>query len=450
MTDYSLERASYTWQNALLWGNFLGHCRKATHGSLDKRVVHVIIAIIELFPLISQITSIIEKLIIHNFSNNIPRRIPLHKRFTEADFIIVFPNPLQTERTSSPISAAENTAVAPEQTSSGDVDSPLPTSEEQQPKVTETFEQKKMALLAKLPEKIASERSHKTYSRGQLALLNDSDRNLPIPLSSLTPRVKSFSKNTVFYSYNGEGIYDYGWGCAWRAIQTCLSAYKIEIPLENLFHLFGPQENLKAIYEDKYPKKKLSTSKRFPPYFRSDGWAEPFIGHMVMHFYNIPSTLEKVNGLPAGCSAPAEVFPDKHLSFSDFRTRLEQHFNNTDSAPVMIDDGIYTSNIVGIEIVESGRDESGTILLNTLLWIADPHISPGVNPRVSLNLSPGKSPVGLYKVILDNTGKQIDQLNGCSLYNDEDKHQVDHMFSKNSYGGIRFDRSKSWMVLFPN
>lgn len=69
--NYFLDKTSYSWLNALLWGNFVGHCKKAGQGSLGDRIVHVLIAAIEFLPIISQISSICEKLIIDNFSSTI-------------------------------------------------------------------------------------------------------------------------------------------------------------------------------------------------------------------------------------------------------------------------------------------------------------------------------------------------------------------------------------------
>jgi|GEM_PF-3856219 len=68
--NYSLDITNYSWRNAFLWGNFIGHCKKAGQGSLGNRIVHILIAAIELLPIISQISSIFEKLIIDNFSSS--------------------------------------------------------------------------------------------------------------------------------------------------------------------------------------------------------------------------------------------------------------------------------------------------------------------------------------------------------------------------------------------
>lgn len=59
--NYALDQAQYTWENALLWGNFKGHFEKAQK---EHSVVHALIALAELIPVISQIASIFEKLIV--------------------------------------------------------------------------------------------------------------------------------------------------------------------------------------------------------------------------------------------------------------------------------------------------------------------------------------------------------------------------------------------------
>lgn len=400
MTDfnYSLDKTNYSCKNALLWGNFAGHCKKAGEGSLGNRIVHVLIAAIEFLPIISQISSICEKLIIENFSSTVSSS----KTQSLADKRISIDTSKETHK-----------------------NIPIPHIDH----ASESSEKYKKSLLISLSKNIENQRTHKTYKRTKLTSLKKQDHNLPIPLSSAPKKVKYFSEGATFYGYNAEGIRDYGWGCAWRAIQTCLSAYKINPSFEELFHLFGPFENLKDIYGDKYPTQELSNSKLFAPYDLSSGWAEPFIGHMVMHFYDIPSTLETVNGTLGSCNAPQHVFHNKSLNFNSFKERLENHFKDETAAPIMIDDGTYALNIVGVE----------TEGLNTILWMADPHINEGVNKLIDKE----KSPAGLYKVTLNDAGKQI----SCSLA-DEDSHQVSNMFSAGSYKGLHFD-SKCWMVLFP-
>jgi hypothetical protein len=79
MFNYSLTLTNYNWKNALLWGNFAAHCKAASKGSLGNRVVHALIAIAELLPIISQIASIFEKLIITNLVKTSPKHIAAAK-----------------------------------------------------------------------------------------------------------------------------------------------------------------------------------------------------------------------------------------------------------------------------------------------------------------------------------------------------------------------------------
>lgn len=67
--NYALPNDDYSWKNALLWGNFNGHLQKAMEGTLGDRIIHVLIAAIEFLPIIGQIASIFEKIIVSSFSN---------------------------------------------------------------------------------------------------------------------------------------------------------------------------------------------------------------------------------------------------------------------------------------------------------------------------------------------------------------------------------------------
>ena len=385
--NHSLDKTDYSWKNCLLWGNFAGHCKKAREGSFGNRLIHALIAAIEFLPIIGQISSICEKVIVEKFSSQ-----------------------AQSLRD-------KNITTSPKK-----IPKSMPTPGSTRKKSGESYETFKERVSR--PEYIQNQKAHKTYKSSKLLPLESAQKNMPIPLPS----------KATFYGYNAEGVHDVGWGCAWRAIQTCLSTYQTPPSFEELFHLFGPRENLKQIYENKFPQKTLPDDKIFAPYDLSSGWAEPFIAQMVMHFYDIPSALVTINGVPGACNAPHEVFANKPLNFSSFQDRLIKHFSTPDAAPVMIDDSLYTSAIIGV--TTDGE--------NTILKIADPHIKPGVNTTNN----PEKSPAGIYTVTLDNTGKQI----RCSL-DHEDQHQVqvekNCMFSSSSYRGLHFDTTKNWMILFP-
>lgn len=96
---FALNNKDYTLCRAFSWGNFVGHCKKASEGSLKNRVVHAIIACAELLPIVSQIASLIEYLIIHSFSKqNNPGPIQKDIKRQTADPIapavkdLIFPN----------------------------------------------------------------------------------------------------------------------------------------------------------------------------------------------------------------------------------------------------------------------------------------------------------------------------------------------------------------------
>ena len=72
--NYSLSVDDYSWKNAILWGNFSAHCQKVTEGTLCDRIVHVLIAALEFLPIIGQIASIFEKIIVTSFSNPVEQK----------------------------------------------------------------------------------------------------------------------------------------------------------------------------------------------------------------------------------------------------------------------------------------------------------------------------------------------------------------------------------------
>lgn len=61
---FALRYDDYTVKNALSWGNFMGHCNGASQGPWSGRVVHVIIAALEVIPIVSQIISLFELCIV--------------------------------------------------------------------------------------------------------------------------------------------------------------------------------------------------------------------------------------------------------------------------------------------------------------------------------------------------------------------------------------------------
>lgn len=80
--NYALNNKDYNLRNALLWGNCFAHYRKASQGCLGHRVIHVIIASVEALPLLGQIASLMEYLIVHVFSKKEASSSPLQRRIT--------------------------------------------------------------------------------------------------------------------------------------------------------------------------------------------------------------------------------------------------------------------------------------------------------------------------------------------------------------------------------
>jgi hypothetical protein len=64
--NYALNKNDYTWSNALCWGNCFNHLEKAKDELSDNstRFIHGVIFAVELLPIIGQIASLFEKLIV--------------------------------------------------------------------------------------------------------------------------------------------------------------------------------------------------------------------------------------------------------------------------------------------------------------------------------------------------------------------------------------------------
>jgi len=222
----------------------------------------------------------------------------------------------------------------------------------------------------------------------------------------------NYATNTTLYRYNAEGIDDFGWGCAWRSIQTCLSHYGITISIADLYHRFGREESMVLLHRQLYPNQPWTMSSS---YADQRGWANPIIGQLILHAVGIQSDIFFVNGIIQS----AKHYSCPILNFHLLQQRLVQHFQ-THKSPVMIDDDLYAMTILGIGIHDG----------LTSLLIGDPHIMPNITiPSL-----------GIYVVILDEQGNFLD----TSLTSAQKK----QMLGPGSYEGIRFAR-KNWIVLFP-
>lgn len=101
----SLDSNFYSWDKVLLWGTFVGHCKKASNEKGNcKRFIHITIALIEFLPIISQIASIVEKIIVMRCKKN-PN--PINKKFNTNPPLINIDNN-QNEKSEIKISSKSN------------------------------------------------------------------------------------------------------------------------------------------------------------------------------------------------------------------------------------------------------------------------------------------------------------------------------------------------------
>ncbi len=243
----------------------------------------------------------------------------------------------------------------------------------------------------------------KPYARPKLCPYDPATGNKVFPFPAAPPAdsgiVSGFVKKGYYYGYNSESVMDFGWGCAWRCIQMllrcelCNTAQESLMPsFENLFLNFGSKSVLVALYQKLHslpaPPACLQ-ERKFAPHDLTSGWAEPFIGQLVLSHFGFPHSLIAVNGIPTDALAPEEAFSAHVQSWKEFVGALLDHFSHPSPTPVMIDDASYAYCIIGLQVTSENN--------HTRLWIADPHSGANV----------GAEPVGLYWVELDPAGKQV-------------------------------------------
>lgn len=379
--NYALDCNDYSVARALLWGNSIRHLKKVDDGSLGHRVVHALIGVVELIPIIGQIASLFEMIIVSGSASRSAEtppivQQPVDSKPSESAALVG----RKIEKSQSTRSLLNLHACQPHEYRKQLIDLVQDTNPEQQLHPVELVAPKK-------PEEVQ---------------LYDREAGCP-------DGIQSYALGAVYYGFDSEGISDggiwgreSGWGCAWRAIQTCLSFYSVIVPsFKELYPIYGSFANLSLIYKNKYPEEDLprlnEKHRNVAPHDLDNGWAEPFVGQMVLHDRGIESELTTVNGIPSGCNAPHGVFShsDPLKSFAEFKTKLLTHFRPTPehletAPPVMIDNGTFAMSIVGIGINSN----------ETTLWIADPHIHKELN-HCSLS--------GLYTVTLNEFGDKEDK-----------------------------------------
>lgn len=85
-----------------------------------------------------------------------------------------------------------------------------------------------------------------------------------------------------------------------------------------MFLFFGQRIVILKIFKDFMTTLKIESGrakelfttlekKQFAPYESSNGWAETFLGLLILHFYEIPADSFCVNGVPSNAIYPADI-----------------------------------------------------------------------------------------------------------------------------------------------
>ena len=216
----------------------------------------------------------------------------------------------------------------------------------------------------------------------------------------------SFSHKSIdpshlyFFYYDCESIHDYGWGCAWRALQTTLRfllaqsnkyTNSTDMTYKTLFMKYGERQMLEELYIKEYqpgntvlPDYIVNT--KFCPFESMKGWAEPFIAKLVISDFGFKGELLLVNNAIEQAYAPKEVF-NRVITFYDFVEMVKKHFENPKAAPIIIDDSLVCLCIGGVGKEESDGDDAIRFIM------LDPHVRQN---------NTGDS--GIYYVVIEKDG----------------------------------------------
>lgn len=248
-------------------------------------------------------------------------------------------------------------------------------------------------------------------------------KNIPFNISNI--------EYLSYYYYNCESIEDYGWGCAWRAIQTSLSFFKnylkeknkelndFDLSFPNLFMSFGHRNTLEKLFMKEYDITdgtipEYLINKKFAPFETNNGWAEPFIAKLIFSHFNLHGELLLINQWPMYAFAPKEVF-NRCITYNEWIEVINDYFQNKNASPIIIDDSIRTLCITGVYIDKETNHHH--------LLLLDPHVK-----------EPDIGDTGIYKLVLTANGEFKNELN-----------------PQPTILGKRLDfSSKEWMTFIPN
>lgn len=242
--------------------------------------------------------------------------------------------------------------------------------------------------------------------------------------------IKEFStaklSHLYFFHYNCESVVDFGWGCAWRSMQSLL---KFQLSLSNqdkdkdisFYHLFmkyGAKDTLLDIFikmknnQDTSEVLNSLIDKKFAPYETDNGWAEPFISQLVLYDFGFDGELILINSYSNHNYAPQGAF-NRTITFKQFKELLKTHFNQENPGPIIIDDSYSSLSIIGVKFDDKSE--------NIELIIMDPHTYD-------------KPEKGLYIIVLNKDGEFYNII------------PFEHVLASKS---VFFDRNKPWMAYIP-
>lgn len=224
---------------------------------------------------------------------------------------------------------------------------------------------------------------------------------------------------------------DTGWGCCWRAMMTAFSGIPQvqDVSLVDFYSEYRVHTNVVQAYEDfgkpQDPAHKeehlkdevLRCVKKSAPEFHRE-WAEPFIGKLLLDKNDIPNSVERFGEFLS--PIVSTLYENKKYSFEELMKRFQEHIKNF-QVPIVIDDGTYAFNVLGIHRMED----------KFYLLINDPHTKIASE--------------AVYILELDaKTGKQI-KIRAAQAENQEESYQK--QYHPESLEKLHFN--KSWMMLFP-
>lgn len=171
---------------------------------------------------------------------------------------------------------------------------------------------------------------------------------------------KHIAEKFVFIPRGSGEVEDKGWGCAWRAIQTQLGNYfKTPPSMGKLFYYFGNQSIINELYTKAYNLPCEIKS----PHIKGTGWADPYIGYLIMLYFNLPTTFIMVSNIEYSNKYITQFNENIKCIKSDKYLDIIKKFFREEKKSIMVDNGTFAASILGYH-VKDNKD---------CFWIADPH-----------------------------------------------------------------------------